>query len=133
MTTIICVDEITLQPLIFEGVVIVKVSKTIIVKSSTNQIIQDYLDMDSIDLDEEGICRESIYRMFNTVFDNGFVADIKVCTTEDDFFIDAILFDEDGNEISFMEPEYELLGEYVFYDADDNEFIVNVVIGEDGE
>lgn len=107
-----------------------KFTKTITVSVSDQKTIQEYLDMDSVDLEEEGIDKESVYLQTNVMFDNGYEADIKVCTTEDDFFVDAILFDANGNQMRVLDPEYELLGEYIF-DDDEDEYIVNVVIGEE--
>jgi hypothetical protein len=46
-------------------------------------------------------------------FTNSIEADIKVCNGDNGAWIDAVLFD-DGNEVAVLEPQYVLLGEYVF-------------------
>ncbi len=48
--------------------------------------------------------RDGVIQTFNAAFPNGHEADIKVCNGEPSPWIDAVLFDQDGNEIALQEP-----------------------------
>ncbi len=58
---------------------------------------------------------EEVPYTYTCKFLNGIEADIKVVNA-DSPYIDAILFDENGFELSVLEPEFERLdGQYIFY------------------
>jgi len=68
---------------------------------------------------------EELPCVFTVRFDNGYEADIKVVNA-DPPYIDAVLFDEYGFEISILEPEFEqILGTYTFNILNDT-FIVEL-------
>lgn len=56
-------------------------------------------------------------------FTDGCEADIKICDG-DARWIDAVLFDENGHQISVLEPSDSLLGNYTF----DSEHTVDFVL-----
>lgn len=62
-------------------------------------------------------------------FQNGYQIDIKVCYGMHNAYVDAILFDRDGGEISICEPDKTLLGTYWFHGPVDgnDEYTVEVV------
>jgi hypothetical protein len=47
---------------------------------------------------------DATIQVFTTSFPNGVEADIKVCNGDSSPWIDAVLFDQDGNEIALQEP-----------------------------
>lgn len=59
------------------------------------------------------IPEDTIIEKFIFSFGDQIEADIKVCSGQNNCFIDPVLF-EDGFEVGLLEPEFDLLGEYVF-------------------
>jgi hypothetical protein len=54
-------------------------------------------------------------RVFKTSFSNGWEVDIKLVAGDPTPYVDAVLFDYDGNEVTCLEPAFdEIDGEYYF-------------------
>ena len=53
---------------------------------------------------------DGIYQTWSGSFKDGTQFDIKVVNTDNGPYVDAVLFDEKGHEISVCEPAYTLLG-----------------------
>jgi len=68
------------------------------------------------------------YRTYTAKFQNGYEADIKICAGSNNFYIDAVLFDDCGFERSAMSDIDELEGEYSWDDGAD---VYNIVIRGD--
>ncbi len=60
-------------------------------------------------------------------FPTGIEADIKV-VNGDSPYVDPVLFEKNGSELTVIEPTDTILGEYIFWDEKDN-YIVKVEIG----
>ena len=60
-------------------------------------------------------------------FDNGYEADIKLVQDADSPYLDPVLFDENGFEVTCLQDDsYSLDGTYQF-DVDDDTYIVEIV------
>jgi uncharacterized protein YrzB (UPF0473 family) len=53
------------------------------------------------------------------------MAHIKVCSGQNNLYVDPVLFDNEGNEVCVGEPAFELLGEY-YFEYKGNEYVVYV-------
>lgn len=88
--------------------------------------LQNFLNMEEVNLYDLEIVEDSVVETFTAKFSDGFEADIKVCAGIDNFYIDPVLFYENGYEACVLEPCAELLGEYVF-ECDNKEYIVELI------
>lgn len=88
--------------------------------------LQDLLDATDIDFNKKKIAEDSTIETFTANFSNGFFADIKVCSGQNNCFVDPVLFTENGSQICVLEPEGELLGYYTFTVNDIN-YVVEVI------
>lgn len=95
--------------------------KVITVKKKEVLYIEDLLDKsnssfegEGIDLDEELVDPNSVILSYTAKFEDGCEADIKFVSTDDDVYIDAVLFDQEGHQIALLDPCYEFLGEFEF-------------------
>lgn len=79
---------------------------------------------DGMDLEREGVDRNSLIRSYTAKFKDGCEADIKLVSTDDDLYIDAILFDEQGHELIVFDPCYEFLGDFEFELEKDGQVII---------
>jgi len=84
---------------------------------------QDLLDGTAYDPESS---KDDVIETFSGRFDNGFEVDIKIVNgdTESDVYIDAVLFDENNNEVGFENPADILLGGYEFIFGEDIYYIV---------
>lgn len=87
--------------------------------------LQVLLDKDSINFEKEDIEEDSVLFKGVAVFDNGFMAHIKVCSGQNNLYVDPVLFDNEGNEVYAGEPAFELLGEY-YFEYKGNAYVVYV-------
>lgn len=78
--------------------------------------LQWLLDQAEIDFDAENIPEDATLATFTARFSNGYEADIKVCSGQNNCFVDPVLFNEKGGEITVLDVEGELLGFYDFGD-----------------
>jgi hypothetical protein len=71
---------------------------------------------------------DGVIETFTARFRNGFQADIKVCNAETSGggpWVDPVLFDEGGNEVSVIEPGDSLLGKY-YWEVDGEAYVAVV-------
>lgn len=87
--------------------------------------LQSLLDKEELDFEKEDIEPDSI--LFNEFFkfENGFMANIKVCSGQTNCWVEAVLFNEAGSEIGVTEPSFDILGEYNFQ-LDQDEFNITI-------
>jgi len=107
-----------------------KYKQTITVPLEELQEINTILQRDS--WDEDSGRHEIIYSL-TAKFEDGNEVDIKVINSDDEEagpWIDAVLFDENGSELSCMEPSFdELEGKYTFWPISGDEYIVIIKEG----
>lgn len=105
--------------------------KTIIVPKLRAKVVQELLDMEApVDLHELKYPAQSCIHTETAQFENGYEADIKVCTSTDDFFMDAVLFNSYGSEVSVLDVSFEFLGRYEF-EQDGNTYVVEIEESDD--
>ena len=80
---------------------------------------QRLLDMSTVDFSKENIDSDCTLEVWSVEFDDGYVADLKVCSGSNNLFLDAILFQpcDGGNslpEVSVPECPDVILGDHVF-------------------
>lgn len=90
--------------------------QTITIKKSEAKKIQEYLDMERIQIFYMNLSKDDIIEEYTAKFDNGYEADIKVCSGTNNFYVDPVLFDDLGHEVDLIDPRDTLLGEYEFWD-----------------
>ena len=83
------------------------------------------LDMPSEDdgVINAGYDEDSTIECFTAQFADGHFADIKICSGQNNFFCDPVLFNKDGYEVCVLNCADTLNGEYGFED-NGNEYIV---------
>lgn len=86
-------------------------TKTITITQREYEHLQSILDIED-NIDEQ--YEEGTYKTFSAEFDDGRSIDVKLCIGQNNAYIDAILFSDDGYEIIVLEPDWTLLGEYEF-------------------
>ena len=97
-------------------------TETIIVPKSTAEIIERYLNATDI----EDMQEEDYTISYTAVFPDKREMDIKCCGGDDEpSWTEAVLFDENGNEICHSDPEDEFFGTWEL-ETDDAKYIVNV-------
>ena len=69
------------------------------------------------------------FERFSVTFDNGFFADVKVCTggIDDTVWVEMVLFDKNGYEVNCTEVYDNIDNTYELEDNGDNVYIVKVV------
>lgn len=86
----------------------------IFVEKEYAQELQGLLDKEEIDFWDEGIPVDTILQIFTARFDDRYEAEIKVCSGQNNCFIDPVLFDKNSCEACVLDPEGDLLGFYEF-------------------
>lgn len=69
---------------------------------------------------------EVIYS-FTAKFNNGYQSDIRLINSEDGPFLDLTLFDDEGSEITCLDPMYELPSSILFEDIDEVDYQIDIV------
>lgn len=87
--------------------------QVIVVEAKLMNYYNELLDAGVIDLHAKGISKYSTVDKWTAEFSNGIEVDIKICSSTDQLFVQAVLFDN-GSDVSVIEVEYELDGEYYF-------------------
>lgn len=78
--------------------------------------------------DEMGEVKCETVASFTGKFDNGFEADVYFQASEDDFYVDAVLYNLNGCELVTTEMCDEIEGDFVFeYEGDTFKLTVNIV------
>ena len=90
--------------------------------------LQKFLDMENVNMYDLKIGEDSTIHVFTAKFSDDFEVDIKVCSGSNNFFIDPVLFDENGHQVCVLEAEFDLLGDYVF-ESDTKEYTVKLILG----
>ena len=69
------------------------------------------------------------FERFSVTFDNGYIADVKVCTgdIDDTAWVEMVLFDKNGYEVNCTEVYDNIDNAYELEDNDDNVYIVKVI------
>lgn len=101
--------------------------QTVKVSKDKAERLQALLDQGEIDFEKEDVEEDATLLTLTANFENGFSADIKVCSGQHNCYVDPVLFNENGNEVCVGEPSFDLLGEYDF-EFVGNQYIVNVEI-----
>lgn len=70
-----------------------------------------------------GYDEDSTIECFTAQFVDGHFADIKICSGQNNFFCDPVLFNKDGYEVCVLDCADTLNGEYDFED-NGNEYVV---------
>lgn len=83
------------------------------IKQEDAEYFQQLLDKTEINFHKMKIAEDSTIETFTFYFGNNIEADIKVCSGQNNCFLDPILF-ENGSEVCLLDPEGDLIGEYVF-------------------
>ena len=84
--------------------------------------------------DKHGYKRDETFT-YTAKFPDGCYMDVKlvICEGEDTPYCEAVLFNPDGYEIAFTEPEYELLGEWTIKTEEKTYTVVLLEQGQDKE
>lgn len=94
--------------------------KTITLKATEYRLVNDALN------DPEAMGEDDTIT-FTAKFDNGYTMDIKCCGTQDDVaWTEAVLFDENGVQETYSEPDSSILGDWELDDRDGNTYRVKV-------
>jgi len=84
--------------------------------------LENYEEMFSYDKEQmntKGIHRLQNLKTFTLTFDKGFQMDIKINSSEDDIWSEAVLFDGEGHQLAFTEPSDTIKGEWeIEYNGD---------------
>lgn len=64
-------------------------------------------------LEKAGYPRYSVIESFGTTFINGYTAEVKIHSTDEDFSGEVVLFDSEGMEVTGCDADAPLEGEYV--------------------
>jgi len=72
-----------------------------------------------------GYYKDTLMDVFSARFDNGYEADLRFCAGDTNFFIDPVLFDEDGLELNVLDCADDILGTFEFTDGFDD-YVVKV-------
>ncbi len=82
----------------------------IFVEKEYAQELQRLLDGETIDSWDEGIIpTDTILQIFTARFDDGYEAEIIVCSGQNNYFIDAVLLDRRSCEVCTLDPAHDLL------------------------
>lgn len=102
------------------------IEKVILIPKEDLDRYDRLLDADQIDYHEIGISRYSVVESWSADFGNGYTAQIKICSSDDDepLWCEGVLF-LDGNECCCTEPSYTLSGE-CWFDYNGNQFSILV-------
>ena len=89
----------------------------------------DFLKRSDIDYSKEKFAQYETAARWTARFPNGFEADLRVNTNgieDKDLYAEMVLFDGDGRELSFTDPQYELDGACWYFHIDGDEYRVDV-------
>ncbi|MDR0286653.1 MAG: hypothetical protein LBI03_02945 [Clostridiales bacterium] len=78
---------------------------------------QRLVNMSEVDFDRDGIDPDCVLEAWSVEFDNGYFAELKVCSGEDNLFLDAVLFEpwNDALRQAFvLDCPDNILGDHVF-------------------
>lgn len=82
---------------------------------------------ESVNLYEEGFCKNDCVAKYVVKFgENDYEMEIQICTSEDDVWCQAVLFDNDGCELCCSDVDDTLEGDWELeYNGD--KYIVNII------
>ena len=87
------------------------------------------LESDNLDYDDLGFPKMTTVAKWTVKFDDGCEADLKVNTNsreDGDLYSECVLFDENGCQLNFTEPEYAIDGDWhLWYNS--TEYVVKVI------
>lgn len=96
--------------------------KRVTVSKKEAERLQYLLDQEEVNFEAEKVEEDAT---LTANFEDGFSADIKVCSGQHNCYVDPVLFNKNGFEVCVGEPAFDLLGEYDFEVAG-NQYIVKV-------
>lgn len=101
--------------------------KTITVRKETAIWAERMLDMENVDFDDLDVDEDSTVFVLTAQFEDGYEADIKLCSGQSNFFVDPVLFDPLGRQAALLPPDdMEIDGTYEFK-LPTKTYVVNVV------
>ena len=103
---------------------------TIRLSKSELKHYREILAMEKADYDELGVGELSRYVTLTAGFDDGRYADINVNSNareDGDFFAEIVLYDENGAQNSFSDPQYEMKPKWDIESDDGQVYEVEVV------
>lgn len=107
-----------------------KFVETVKIKQQEADRLQRLLDLyDNIDFKAENVEEDAVLARFSIKFEDGKHSHIEVCSGQTNCYTNPVLFDKDGNELTFLEPDDSLLGEYVFHN-NESIYILNLEVGD---
>lgn len=93
-------------------------------KDKVNEL-ERLLEIEQIDFSIEDIESDSTLLNETVKFSDGYMVDFKVCCGQTNCWCEAVLFDENGNEVQTSEPDFSVLGQYHF-SFKDTEYLVEI-------
>lgn len=84
------------------------------------------LNMDYIDFEEEGICRNKTVYAVATHFTNGYVARIEVYAGEYNASVIGTLYDQNELEVAILDPIYDSLDNVFVFEHHGDEYVVSI-------
>lgn len=88
----------------------------------------ELLDQETVDFEAEDLEEDSTVFSKTVKFENGYWAEVKVCTGQDGaIWSEAVLFTADGNEVSCTDPDVQLSGNWEMYDDDSTCYMIEVI------
>ena len=87
----------------------------------------DLMDRGEIDLYEEGLQSNDCVAKYVVKFgSNDYEMEIQVCTSEDDVWCQAVLFDDDGHELCHTDVDFSLKGDWEL-EYNDDTYVVSLI------
>lgn len=87
----------------------------------------DLMDRGEIDLYEEGLQSYDCVAKYMVKFGiNNYEMEVQVCTSEDDVWCQAVLFDENGCELCCSDVDFSLKGDWEL-EYDGNNYVVKII------
>lgn len=105
------------------------ITQPLYIKKDVLKHWENMLKREDIDYDNEKWKAYSNVIKWTAKFSNGFEIDLKVNTndtTDHDLFSEAVLFDEDGCELTCTDVQYDLEGEWNLY-YEGTTYSINVI------
>lgn len=84
------------------------------------------LALDSVNPNDHGYAKYALVHIWTASFTDGKEVDIKMNSSEDDFWTEGVLFDDDGSELCCSDVSDSLEGEWEF-EYNGNKYVVNVI------
>lgn len=100
--------------------------KTVTVSKKIADRLQALLDKTEVNFEKEMVDTDATLLTLTAKFDDQVEADIKVCSGQNNCYVDAVLFDK-GSEVCVSETCEKLLGDF-YFTYKGNEYIVTLEV-----